>query len=349
MPQKKHYLAYIDVLTAIAGMAVVILHLNYCVWAGPDNPAWVSAITIETFFFWPVPVFFMITGTTLMDYRNRMDTNEFYRRRFRRTVVPWLVWSLIGLAFACFSAQVFGTMPMPALGPRSIFNGIATSAYVEYYWFFPALFAMYLSLPLLSSVSHRDEVFISLISLGILFNGIMPLLHDLFNVDAMGAFAPPAVSGYTVYVLIGYQLSHWNPTRTQRLGIYAAGIVGWLCQLFGTMAVSTGSTVSMVFKSAFSPFAVAQAVAVYVLVRQADWDALFARMPRLGKSIQVLSSLTFGIYLMQWFLLKTVAFTLNPPATSMLWRLGGAFAIYTLCAEISYLFKRLPLLKHIVP
>lgn len=351
MPQpKKRYLAYLDVLNVVASFAVVILHLNYCVWMGPTGPAWRSAIAVETLFFWPVPVFFMITGTTLMDYRKRMSTKAYFERRFGRTVVPWLAWSLIGLAFACFSAAVFGAVEMPYLGPRAIFNGIAESSYVEFYWFFPALFAMYLSLPLLSSVRHRNEVFVYLIGLGIFFNGVMPILHDLLHVSALGAFVPPATLGFTTYVLIGYQLSRWRSTRSQRLGIYAAGVVGWLVQLIGTMALSTAQTgVSGVFKSAHSPFAVAQAVAVYVLIQHLDFDALFARMPQLGKAVHELAGLTFGIYLMHWFPLKLVQYAFAPDPTRVVFRFGGAVVLYALCAALSYAFKRVPGLRRIVP
>lgn len=351
MPQNaKRYLAYIDVLNIVASLAVVILHLNYCVWMGPSGPAWKSAILIETLFYWPVPIFFMLTGTTLIDYRKRMDTREFFRRRFLRTVVPWLAWSLIGLLFACFSAKTYGTVEMPKLDPLSIFNGITQSSYVEFYWFFPALFAMYLSLPLLSAVQSREEVFPYLIAAGILFNGVMPLLNSFFDVYALGSFAPPAIAGYTCYVLIGYQLSHWESTRTQRMAIYAAGIAGWLVQLLGTMAVSSPSAgFQTMFRGQHSPFAVAQAVAIYVLVQHVDFNALFDRLPTLGKVVHELAGLTFGVYLMHWFPLKLAQYIFMPDPTILVFRLGGAVVLYVVCAAFSYVFKRIPVLKNIVP
>ncbi len=343
-------LAYIDALNVIASFAVVMLHLNYCVWLGPEGPSWVSAIIIETLFVWAVPVFFMNTGTTLMDYRKRMSTKEFFRRRFERTVVPWVFWSLMGLAFTCYLASEFGTAEMPYLGPRSIFNDIAESKYIEFYWFFPALFSMYLSLPVLSALKNRDSSFRYIIAMGILFSGVLPLVGKLINTSSLGSFAPPMALGYTLYVLIGYQLSHWKPSRQQRLGIYAAGVVGWLAQLAGTMALSTVEAgVSTVFKGQFSPFAVAQAVAVYVLVRHAGIDEAIAARPALGKALQTLSSVTFGIYLMHWFVLRWVQNTMDPDPHDLAFRLLGAFAIYWLCAGFTFLLKRIPVVRRIVP
>lgn len=343
-------LAYIDALNVLASFAVVMLHLNYCVWAGPAGPSWRSAITIETLFSWAVPVFFMITGTTLMDYRKRMSTKEFFRRRFERTVVPWVFWSLMGLAFTCYLARTFGTEEMPYLGPRSVFNDIVETKYIDFYWFFPALFAMYLSLPVLSALKNRDSLFKYVIALGIVFNGVLPMLGGLLNTSAMGSFAPPVVLGYTIYVLIGYQLSHWRPSRQQRLGIYAAGVVGWLAQLLGTMALSTPDTgVSAVLKGQFNPFAVAQAVAVYVLVRHANIDEALAVRPALGKALQNLSGLTFGIYLMHWFVLRWVQNTMDPDPHSLAFRLLGAVGIYVLCAGLSFALKRIPVVRRIVP
>ena len=48
---------YISVLNCIACLGVIFLHANSIFWGHPTGFLWTSANFIETFFYWPVPVF----------------------------------------------------------------------------------------------------------------------------------------------------------------------------------------------------------------------------------------------------------------------------------------------------
>jgi surface polysaccharide O-acyltransferase-like enzyme len=61
-------LVYIAALNVLGALGVVLLHANNVFWSRPKGTLWLSANLIETFFYWPVPIFFMITGATLIDY-----------------------------------------------------------------------------------------------------------------------------------------------------------------------------------------------------------------------------------------------------------------------------------------
>ena len=93
---------YFDVLTILASFAVVAMHVNGAYWSYRDAPSWVLNLIIEKTCVWAVPVFFMLTGATLIDYRKRHSTSEYVKRRVRRTVVPFLIWSFAGLFFSLF-------------------------------------------------------------------------------------------------------------------------------------------------------------------------------------------------------------------------------------------------------
>ena len=62
---------------------------------------------IESVFYSAVPVFFMITGATLMDCRKRYSTAVFLKKRFTRTVIPYLGWVLFELVFCVGSTLSF--------------------------------------------------------------------------------------------------------------------------------------------------------------------------------------------------------------------------------------------------
>lgn len=61
-------LFYITVLNVLSALAVVGMHTNGCFWQFSRERWWFTANIIESVFYFAVPVFFMITGATLLDY-----------------------------------------------------------------------------------------------------------------------------------------------------------------------------------------------------------------------------------------------------------------------------------------
>ena len=88
---------YYDVLNVVACFGVVAMHFNGLVYAYSPTFDWFQALFVDCFFYWAVPVFFMLTGATLLGYRDKYDTKTFFSKRLRRVAVPFLAWSLIAL------------------------------------------------------------------------------------------------------------------------------------------------------------------------------------------------------------------------------------------------------------
>lgn len=103
--EKKNY-NYITVLSVISAFAVVLLHTNGCFWTFKREPYWFSANIIESVFYFAVPVFFMISGATLIDYRERYSTGTFLKKRFKKTVIPFFVWSIVGLVYQSYRLRI---------------------------------------------------------------------------------------------------------------------------------------------------------------------------------------------------------------------------------------------------
>ena len=88
---------YIDTLTILSCIAVVYLHANGIFWTHPSGRLWLTSNVIESFFYFAVPVFFMISGATLLEYRQRYSTLTFIKKRFLRAFVPFISWSLFAI------------------------------------------------------------------------------------------------------------------------------------------------------------------------------------------------------------------------------------------------------------
>lgn len=186
---------YISVLNCIACLGVIFLHANSIFWGHPTGFLWTSANFIETFFYWPVPVFFMISGATLMNYRKRYSTIEFLKKRISKTVVPFLFWSIVA---GLFMAKITKT-PMDR-DIIHIIDNIFNTRYFSIYWFFIPLFAIYLSLPLISRMAEYHTLLFYAIAVGSIFVFTIPLVCSLLHINMNSALIPPVVSGYCICI-----------------------------------------------------------------------------------------------------------------------------------------------------
>lgn len=84
MENNKKYILYFDLLNIFACFAVVALHVNGAVHTFAKTRNWVSCMFIEALFYFAVPVFFMLTGATLMNYRKDMIPGLSLKKEFSR-------------------------------------------------------------------------------------------------------------------------------------------------------------------------------------------------------------------------------------------------------------------------
>ena len=111
-----------------------------------------------------------------------------------------MFWSFIA---GIFSAKIYSQQFDWNL--LHILDNILHTRYFSVYWFFLALFAVYLSMPLLSAVENKIEVYSYTAVIGIICIGILPLVCSLLGVD-IWAIMPPVAEKYIFYVLLGYIL-----------------------------------------------------------------------------------------------------------------------------------------------
>lgn len=262
-PAQSSHLDYIDLLNVLACFGVVVLHCNHCFWEGPQiGRAWITANAIEPLFYWSAPMFFMISGVTLMDYRQRMNTRLYFSQRVHKTLIPYLLWTLIALAIFF----LYGRIPNITL--RLFTTELISPSVMGVYWFFPAIFGVYLCLPAISAIQPRRQIFRYLLFAGFIGQSLLPLLFQFADLLAPTAFVPTVATGYIFYSILGYELASQNLAPKQRAIIYLLGLCGFLLQMLGTAVLSTPDSISHVFKGYLNLPAVLQTPAIFVAVRQ---------------------------------------------------------------------------------
>lgn len=164
---------YFDLLNVAACIAVVALHCNQMVHTWQPGKNWLLAMAIETVFYWAVPIFFMLTGATLMRYRERYDTRTFIEKRVKRTVIPFVAWSLI--LFLVVSVPLGGAH----LGIRTFLNLMLNNQIEQVYWFFFPLFSLYLALPMISLLADNKKVILYGVMVSFALVSVLPYLCQL--------------------------------------------------------------------------------------------------------------------------------------------------------------------------
>lgn len=227
---------YITYLNVFAAFSVVVLHNNGIVHRHPTGRTWYSAIFLETLFYCAVPLFFMITGTTLIDYKKRYNTQEFLSKRIKKTLIPFLFWSFFGICYLCVKNKSFDIFENDIF---SVISDIFNTSYIDIYWFFPTLFGVYFCIPILSEINNKTKVFKYMIIIELINMSILPFICNLISIQYNYELVPKFVYGYIIYIVLGYYIDNKEISKKERKLIYSLGLLGFLSNFIGT-AVLTG-------------------------------------------------------------------------------------------------------------
>lgn len=347
--QFEGYSLSVDILNILACVAVIFLHVNGAVWAFSYERYWTTSLVIECVFFWAVPVFFMLSGATLMDYRQRYNTGTFFKRRFSKTLIPFLFWSFISILWAIFSQH---SLPIETLTDwRSFIDAVFNTKGLSIYWFFIPLFALYLCFPLLSSIPEkaRKSVFGFAFVYAFISTSCLPLLFSILSIPYNSAITSPLNGGgYLMFVLLGYLLTHITLTKRQALLVYLLGAFGLLLRYVGTLmrSYAIGSIDQLFYGYSNFP-SVVLAAAVFLWFWRKDWS--FFSTPSRIRILRTISGASFGIYLIHFYFLRFFVDFFALDMRSWIWRIFGVPLVYLISLLAVLIMKKIPLIKRLVP
>ena len=339
---KKEKQIYISVLNILACFGVVMMHCNCVFWTRPLGWKWISANFIEASFYFAVAVFFMISGVTLLDYSERYSTKDYFIKRFKKAVFPFLVWSSI--AFVYQTVLAFRHGETPDLNIIHVIDNIINARYMSVYWFFIPLFSVYLSIPVLAKVQDKVNTYQYAVILGFIFTSALPLILNILSLGYNTTFIPGVVCGHLYLTLLGYLLAKMELSKKQRYVIYVLAILGWSAQFFGTGMLSDTEEVFTLFKGDYNLPTVLQAMGVFVFIR---YNAVF--LNKAETVINWLAKRTFGIYLIHMYLITYLPKIFSIETEGILWRTIGAAGVFLLGAIIIWIMQKIPGIRKIVP
>ena len=225
-------IVYFDVLNVLACLCVVGMHCNGAVHAFSDSSVWRQSLLVDVLAYWAVPVFVMLSGATLMNYRRRYSTKVFLKRRFLKTGVPLVIWTVFFYVFYRTRGTIAWT------GWRAFLNSVINFSIVPVYWFFPPLFMVYLSLPVLSLLVQNRKTLWYMTVLAFASCSVVPFVCTALGLTYWGSFAFPMMGGYLLFAVLGDLLHTTELSRLQRSAIYVLGILGAAVRYFHTVIFS---------------------------------------------------------------------------------------------------------------
>lgn len=299
---------------------------------------------IECFFYWAVPCFFMITGATLIDYRNQYDTKTYFQKRFWRSVVPFLFWSIVWIAYTkIYRGKNFLDIVDIIINSRA--NGV--------YWFFPALFSVYIAIPVFGLIRRSKKIltFKYIVFISLLTVSTLPMIFSLLKINYNYSFTSLVGGGYIVYTLLGYLLVyHYNfPKLSTRIWFYLAGLIGFAARVITVLIWSLeDGKINNTLGGYLGLPTVALSVAIFIFC-QYDLLRLFKLSDCLKQMAIKISSCSLGVYLIHMYFIGKLPRLFHFAPTSIWWRTFGVLAVYLICVITVMVLKKIPIIKKIVP
>ncbi len=350
MTKRKDYLTVLNVMSALA---VVYLHSN-SFWTYTQDADWVLYNIIECIFYFAVPIFFMISGATLIGYRKRNTTREFFKKRVIKAVIPFIFWSVFSLGFGILMQSV-------KYGKESInynaYDIINMFTYCKFpfnsiYWFFPVLFTSYMFMPILSAIdeSKKKSVFEYIIISSLVVNVLLPFIISFFQgeIGYSGGFYFIAGLDYATYLVLGYYIDNYEIKINIRIIIYIFGALGLLAHFFGTWWLSSvDGSINDLFKEYINLPAITYSTALFLLFKNIN----FNNAPKfIMNIIYFFRSQTFGVYLTHYFIIVLIDIYCPIVDTdNHFYKLLAPVVIFTIASLLIRLLQKIPVVKKIVP
>lgn len=353
MKERTKRIVFLDYLRVIACFMVVLVHaceFYYCGESGVSvaddtDRLWISII--DGAFRQSVPLFIMASSFLLLPLTT--SSTVFFKRRFSRVFVPFLVWSLLYAVVPVITGAMEG----------NIAERVSTILYTAntdsgHLWFIYMLIGVYLVMPVispwLSRVSKRgEEIFLAIWFLTTFTGYLRPLTGYVWGEVFWNNFhALYYFSGYIGYVVLAHYIRKyvdWSLKKSVAVGVPLI-LVGFAITagLFYTHSMESNDYAYVEQSWYFCTFNVAMMTAgSFLILRHINYSKQWLYRP-----IQSVSKISYGIYLMHIFVLGVMQQLIAPHMATLPAILTVGTATFLACAIITRLISLLPGSKWVV-
>jgi surface polysaccharide O-acyltransferase-like enzyme len=336
-------LVYLDVLNVFACFCVIVLHSTTKYFHPDGSKPWYFSLMLQSFCICAVPLFFMLSGAKLLEYRQKYSTKTFLIKRLLRILIPFIIWSIIYLIWK------LETSPVVIKGPIDLANMFLKNQILQIFWFFYALIPMYLCIPFLSLMAQPKYKRLMLLfcAFGFFNMGIIPVVIRFTHLD-FGPLTIPIAGSCLAYLVMGWLIKNENMDIKWRRVIYAAGVVSCALIFILTAVLTKGrDQTDRVFVTTNSIFTIILAVSIFLFFKHMNLNKLASGKP--NKILRLLSSASFGVYLVQMLIISIIHKIPFINEFSPLYSIFGSITVYIVCVAIVTLVRKIPVIRWIFP
>lgn len=334
---------YISILNVLACIGVVILHTFETGYTSDAN--FVFEVLIRAIAYCAVPVFFMITGATLIDYRERYDTKTFFKKRLLKVIIPLIIWSIIYFIINFFK----GKFSINDLSFKFVFEYFFLVKTNPIFWFFVVIIGIYLAIPVISLIPQesRRKAFLYIIIITFVFNQFLPdLLYHLnlnYNYDLK---FPLTYSGWILFIFIGYYIDKYEIVKKHRVIIYVLGIIGFLTMVVPTIFISYHKNESCSwFDEYYDAPCVLYSASVFLFFKSKINNNQI--VTKIMPFFNFVAPTTLGIYVLHIAIRDFLRYFYTYSYFGM--NLVLTLSILTICFIVVKIVQKIPGLRHIFP
>lgn len=340
---KDNRIIYFDILNIIACIAVLFLHCNGGVHSFSNTRLWKECLVIEVLFYFAVPIFVMLTGATLLNYRKRYDTKTYFCKRIEKVVIPWIIWSMIVYIVHNKNLNIINFL-------KSFINQKIETIY----WFFPLIIYLYCLIPVLSILTEKEKyrkTMWGIVGFIFIFQTILKPLCQMLNItypNVLNYTLEP--NAYIIYLLLGYLLSTTDLNKKCKISLYILSIIALFTRYLYTMSASVETGVLNKASWGYTSFTgLFPAISVFILIKDLKWNEILSRIKVNPQILSNIASCSFGVYLMHMLVKSRITNLFNINTASYFYRLIFPLILYIICITLVYAIKKIPFIKKIVP
>ncbi|CAH1850305.1 acyltransferase [Convivina intestini] len=341
---KRYY--YMDVLNIFSALAVVFLHSSEFAFTNNTGESWFLATFIQCLFIWAVPVFFMLSGANILDYRQREGTKVFLQKRMRKIITPFLVWSLVWFVI---KFRDFSFLQIETYG--NFINGLVHGTIQPIFWFFYLIIGFYISAPLVSKITNvaNKQLVQYLLVVNFIFVEIWGYYCHLMNQpeSALTSGLSIGATGSIGYFIVGWYLKNYSLTTNQKRIIYIGGFIS-LILMYGLccfLSLQRGNFQREAY-DIWGVFGFIWSISIFLLFQQRliDWVPT-ARVQYLLKKI---ASTSLGVYVLHEFFILIFEKYLHLSSSSWVHMLIMPIFIWLFSVIVVILMQAIPYVKRLV-
>lgn len=340
-------LDYISLVKILASLSVVILHTNGEFWRFRyDNYKlyWTSANLVECIFYFAVPFFILSIGATLLDFNERYNLKIYFKRRFKKIVIPLLCWNIIIYYYNVYLIKVFKKEKITFVYLWNLYfkcklNRIFSSIH--------SFIIIYMIIPLIAFVEKSQKIkiysycFITLL-IGQIF---IPYLIKLIQPKLVWIYIIKVDK--IIYIFAGYIIQNLKFSYSTKLILYFVGIICLMIHFYGTQILTIKYRKIVRLHKGYLNFpCVIYSCSLFLFIKE-NCYILFKLINK--NNINKIGTLTFGPFFLHMIIKDTYDKYFKPNRLSIIYRLFGGIIIFFICLILTYFLKKIPFVNYIVP